>query len=143
MGEGRGASGLFDSSRSLASLHRTGGTLQGVHLLGGSNLGLFKLCSVNNEYRAGQKNGVPRLRECCRQVEAEMVSKSSNKILQTFINFGQSLYVAFISPRAKRAPFHNQICFNTVITRNRSIIISSVISPLTHRDFAIDLLSDL
>ena len=47
-------------------------------------------------YTGLSKKVVPRLRECCRQTQAEVVSKSSNKNHQTWeLPFSPALYFLF------------------------------------------------
>ena len=72
---------------------------------------------------------VPRLRECCRQTEAEVVSMSMNKIHQTWgPPFNLALYVSLAfeylaerrgEPTVNHAIF--DISFEDVGRRNRSI----------------------
>ena len=55
----------------------------GVHVPEGVPLFYRLFHTLSNLYRARLKM-IPRLRECCRQSQAEVLSKSSNKIHQTW-----------------------------------------------------------
>ena len=55
---------------------------------------LFRSGKNNNLVSASGAESPPRLRECCRQCQAEVVNKSNNKIHQTWCTiFSQSLSV--------------------------------------------------
>ena len=52
-----------------------------------------------SESTGNLNKAVPRLRECCRQVEAEEVSNSRNNIHKTReLSYSQALYVVVVVP---------------------------------------------
>ena len=102
--------------------------------------GTFFCCSVLATFTGVAKRVLPWLRECSRQVEAEVVSNSSNKIHQTWeALFWRPLYSRFgensraINQSSK--PLLNSVCFwptRSILefySRSRSLLLMSRTLP--------------